>query len=123
MQIKSSPSISATIDNVCVPNGLKMPVKVFTYPSYGVPIHFRNLLKRRLAFSCLFEGQFEGMDILFTLLVVLLCVLNKNTACLWTLGEILFATGDNGRHVSANISAVVLLANFLSPYLHNQRNV
>ena len=75
------------------------------------------------AFSRLFEGQFEGMDIPFTLSIVLHCVLNKNTACLWALGEILFATGDNGRYAPANNSAAVLLANFSSPHLCNQRNV
>ena len=63
-----------------------------------------------LAFSGLFEGQFEGVDIPFTfnLFIVLRCVLNKNIACLWTLGEILFITGDNGRYAPANISAAVL---------------
>ena len=76
-----------------------------------------------LSLTCLPEGQFEGMDIPFTLFIVLRCTLNKNTACLWTLGEILFATGDNGRYAPANISAAVLLANFSSPHLHNQRNV
>ena len=31
---------NATIDNVCVPNGLETPVKLFSYPSlYGAPIH------------------------------------------------------------------------------------
>ena len=83
----------------------------------------RNLLSGCLAFSHLFEGQFEGVDIPFTLFIVLRCVLNKNTACLWTLGEILFATGDNDRYAPANISAAILLANFSSPHLHNQRNV
>ena len=76
-----------------------------------------------LAFCCLFEGQFKGVDIPFTLFIVLCCVLNKNTACLWTLGEILFATHDNGRYAPANYSAAALLANFSSPHLHNQRNV
>ena len=73
-------------------------------------------------FLSLFEGQFEGVDIPFTLFIVLHCVLNKSRACLWTLGEILFVTGDNGRYASA-ISAAVLLANFSSPHLHSQRNV
>ena len=82
-----------------------------------------NLLSGCLAFSCLFEGRFEGVDIPFTLFIVLRCVLNKNTACLWALGEILFATGDNGRYAPANNSTAVLLANFSSPHLHNQRNV
>ena len=82
-----------------------------------------NLLSGCLAFSCLFEGRFEGVDIPFTLFIVLRCVLNKNTACLWVLGEILFATGDNGRYAPANNSTAVLLANFSSPHLHNQRNV
>ena len=29
------------IDNVCIPNGLEMPVKLFSYPtcSYGASIH------------------------------------------------------------------------------------
>ena len=55
-----------------------------------------NLLSDCLAFSRLFEGQFEGVDIPFTLFIVLRCVLNKNTACLWALREILFVTCDNG---------------------------
>ena len=80
---------------------------------------FGNLLSGCLAFSCLFEG----VDIPFTLFIVLRCVLNKNTACLWALGEILFATGDNGRYAPVNNSIAVLLANFSSPHLHNQRNV
>ena len=88
------------IDNVCAPNGLETPVKLFS--------------------GCLaFSGLFEGVDISFTLC----CVLNKNTACLWALGEILFGTGDNGRYALANNLAAVLLANFSSPHLHNQRNV
>ena len=86
-----------------------------------MPITLGNVLSGCLAFSGLFEGQFEG-DIPFTLFIVLCCVLNENTECLWTLGEILFL-GDNGRYAPANISAAVLLANFLSPHLHNQRNV
>ena len=81
------------------------------------------MLSGCLAFSRLFEGQFKGVDIPFTLLIVLRCVLNKNTACLWALGEILFATGDNGRYAPADNSAAVLLTNFSSPHLHNQRNV
>ena len=85
--------------------------------------YIRKCTEWLLAFSGLFEGQFNGMDIPFTLFIVLYCVLNKNTVCLWTLGEILLATGDNGRYAPANISAAVLLANFLSPHLHNQRNV
>ena len=71
----------------------------------------------------LFEDQFEGVDIPFTLFIVLHCVLNKNTACLWALGETLFTTDDNGRYAPANTSAAVLLAIFSSPHLHNQRNV
>ena len=78
-----------------------------------------KFVKWLLAFSCLFEGQFEDVDIPFTLFIVLHCVLNKNTACLWTMEEI---SGDNGRYTPANISAAVLLANFSSPH-HNQRNV
>ena len=26
--------------DVCVPNGLETPVKLFSYPSYGAPIHW-----------------------------------------------------------------------------------
>ena len=74
-----------------------------------------------LSLACL--KAFVGVDIPFTLFIVLRCVLNKNTACLWVLGEILFATGDNGRYALANNSTAVLLANFSSPHLHNQRNV
>ena len=29
-----------SIDNVCVPNGLETPVKLFSYPSYGAPINW-----------------------------------------------------------------------------------
>ena len=111
---------SSNTDNVCVPSGLETSVKLFSYPSYGA---LGNVLSGCLAFSGLFEGQFEGVDIPFTLFIALRYVLNKNTACLWTLGEVLFATGDNGRYTPANISAAVLLAKFSSPHLHNQRKV
>ena len=118
------PCMCAIIDNVCIPNGLETHVKLFSYeyPSFSVPITLGNVQSGCLAFS---QDQFEGMDIPFTLFFVLCCVLNKNTACLWTLGEILFATSDNGRYSPANNSATVLLAIFLYMllHLHNQRNV
>ena len=52
--------------------------------------------------GCLaFSRLFEGVDIAFVY-----CI-----------------TGDNGRYTLANISAAVLLANFSSLHLHNQRYV
>ena len=69
-----------------------------------------------LSLACLKAGSKA-----WTLFIVLRCVLNKNAACLWV------ATGrnigDNGRYAPANNSTAVLLANFSSPHLHNQRNV
>ena len=32
--------VGVIIDNVCIPNGLETPVKLFSYPSYGAPIHW-----------------------------------------------------------------------------------
>ena len=103
------------MDWKCPLNYCAILIKLFCYPSHGAG----NVLSGCLAFS----GLFEGMDIPFTLFIALRCVLNKSTVCLWTMGEILFETDDNGRYAPANISSAVLLANFLSPHLHNQRNV